>query len=178
MPETSKTLIAGVGYSDMSDLSFGPRMVERLRDMSWPGNVRVEDMSYGPIAVLHWFEDRPEGFGRAIFFGAEERGREPGTLSIYPRSAEKPDPELVQACVSEAVTGVISLENLLVVTRHFGALPADTTVVDLEPAELEWGQELSPAGEERMAEALSWVRREVDLTSTGNGHREEVRVNE
>lgn len=171
-------LLAGVGYSDMSDLSFGPRMVERLRGVSWPGNVQVEELSYGPIAVLHWFEDHPGRFGRAIFFGAEERGREPGALSIYPRSTERPDPELVQACVSEAVTGVISLENLLVVLRHFGALPADTVVVELEPAELEWGAELSPEGEERMSEALSWVRREVHSTSAGNGHREEVRVNE
>lgn len=171
-------LLAGVGYSDMSDLSFGPRMVGRLRDTPWPGNVRIEDFSYGPIAVLHWFEDRPEEFGRAVFFGAGERGRRPGTLSIYPRDTGQPDPELVQACVSEAVTGVISLENLLVVLRHFGVLPADTIVVDLEPAELEWGAELSPAGEERMAEALSWVRREVYSASTGNGHRKEARVSE
>lgn len=172
-----RLLIAGVGYPDISDLSFGPKLVERLRDVPLPPGVQIEDLSYGPIPILHWFEDEPGRFERAIFVGAEERGREPGSLSTYGWMNAEPDPEDVQARVCEAVTGVISLENLLVILQHFGALPTETSVVELEPADREWGASLSPAGARRMEEAVAWIRRELHSGSqyASNGHREEVR---
>ena len=169
-------LIAGVGYQYLGDLSFGPKLVERLQGMdSWPEEVRVEDFGYGPLAILDWFEESPgKTFERAILAGAVERGRKPGTLTTYSWSAGTPDPDLVQQCVLEAGAGVISLENLLVVAQHFGALPADTSVVELEPLEKGWNTELSTLGEERMEEAVEWLQREVHSGAprSGNGHKE------
>ncbi len=172
-------LIAGVGYQYLGDLSFGPKLVERLQGMDdWPEEVRIEDFGYGPIAILDWFEESPgKKFERAILAGAVERGRTPGTLAIYPWLPGPLDPDLVQGRVSEALTGVISLENLLIVAQHFGALPAETSVVELEPVEKEWGTELSTKGEERLEEAIEWIRREVDSGArpSGNGRHKEVR---
>ncbi len=169
-------LVAGVGYHHLSDLSFGPKLVERLRGMDWPDEIRIEDFSYGPIAILHWFEESPgKRFDRAIFAGAAERGREPGTLATYGWLVNSLDPEVVQERVSEALTGVISLENLLIISQHFGALPPDTSVLELEPVDKEWGTELSPLGEERMEQAVEWIRREVHAGPAGNGRREEIR---
>ena len=168
-------LIAGVGYQYLSDLSFGPKLVERLQGMTWPDEIRIEDFGYGPIAILDWFEESPgKKFERAILAGAMERGREPGTLAIYPWLRNPLDPDLVQERVSEALTGVISLENLLIVAQHFGALPPDTSVVELEPVEKEWGEELSPLGEERLEEAVKWIRREIHSRAlhSGNGQKE------
>ena len=171
-------LVAGVGYQHLSDISFGPKLVERLQGMTWPDNVRIEDFSYGPIAILHWFEESPgKRFERAIFAGATERGREPGTLATYGWLRSPPDPEVVQARVSEALTGVISLENLLIIAQHFGALPPETSVVELEPVEREWGLELSPLGERRLKQAAEWIHREVHSGAqhSGNGRHKEVR---
>ncbi len=170
-------LVAGVGYQHLSDLSFGPKLVGRLQGMDWPDDVRVEDFGYGPIAILDWFEESPgKRFERAILAGAVERGREPGTLTTYSWIGGTPDPDLVQERILEAGAGVISLENLLIVAQHFGALPADTAVVELEPVEKEWNTELSALGEERLAQAVEWIDREVHsgARSSGNG-REEVR---
>ncbi len=170
-------LVAGVGYQYLSDLSFGPKLVERLQSMDWPDDVRIEDFGYGPIAILDWFEESPgKRFERAILAGAVERGREPGTLVTYGWLSGTPDPELVQERVAEALTGVISLDNLLIVAQHFGALPAETSVVELEPVEKEWGAELSTLGEERLEQAVAWIRREVHsgARASGNGHHEEV----
>ncbi len=74
----------------------------------------------------------------------------------------------------EAGAGVISLENLLIVAQHFGALPADTSVVELEPVEKEWNTELSPLGEERLEQAVEWIQREVHSGArpSGNGRKE------
>ncbi len=168
-------LIAGVGYQFLGDLSFGPKLVERLQGMTWPEEVRVEDFGYGPLAILDWFEESPgKTFERAILAGAVERGREPGTLATYSWLPDTPDPDLVQGCVLEAGAGVISLENLLIVAQHFGALPADTSVVELEPVEKEWNTELSALGEERLEQAVEWIKCEVHsgVRHSGNGRKE------
>ena len=170
-------LIAGVGYQFLGDLSFGPKLVERLQDMTWPEDVRIEDFGYGPLVILDWFEESPgKKFERAILAGAVERGREPGTLATYSWIADTPDPDLVQGRIREAGAGVISLDNLLIVAQHFGALPTDTSVVELEPLEKEWNTELSAVGEERLEQAAEWIHREVHSGArhAGNG-REEVR---
>ena len=168
-------LVAGVGYQHLSDLSFGSVLVERMQAMEWPDDVCIEDFGWGPISILHWFEESPgKRFERAIFAGAVERGREPGKLYTYAWLADKPDPEVVQVRISEALTGVISLENLLIIAQHFEALPPDTTVVELEPVEQEWGSDLSEIGQQRMEEALTWIQNEVQPGSrpTGNGRKE------
>ena len=168
-------LVAGVGYQHLSDFSFGSVLVERMQEMEWPEDVQIEDFGWGPISILHWFEESPgTKFDRAIFAGAVERGREPGNLYTYAWLAEKPDPEVVQERISEALTGVISLENLLIIAHHFDALPSDTTVIELEPVEQDWGSDLGETGQRRLAETIEWIRSEVQpgTRPTGNGRKE------
>lgn len=170
-------LIAGVGYSHLGDLSFGPHIVERLRALLWPDDVVVEDFSYGPISILHWFEECPGGrFERAVFVGAMERGRTPGTLVSYEWIPRPLDPDDVQARVAEAVTGVISLDNLLIIAQHFDLLPRETTVIEMEPVDTEFGLALSQAGQECLEEATTWIRHAIRdrATTAGNGRHEEV----
>ncbi len=164
-------LLAGVGYSHLSDVSFGPVLVERLRKSSWPDFVTIEDFSYGPIGVLMRLEDEPVPFERAVFAGATERGRPPGTLNIYRWERGPDDPEQVQARIAEAVTGVIGIENLLVIADHFGVLPVNTTVIELEPVEREWGMDMSILGRRRLEETVAWIRAEVhqSLALSSNG---------
>jgi Ni,Fe-hydrogenase maturation factor len=58
-----RTLIAGVGYSNLSDLSVGPLVAAQLRGEEWPAHVEVDDLSYGPIAVVHRFAETLPGGG-------------------------------------------------------------------------------------------------------------------
>lgn len=166
-------LIGGVGYTYLGDLSFGPIVVERLRALEWPDTVAVEDVSYNPMTVMDWLRDDPQRFDRAIFVTAVERGREPGSLSTAAWTAAGHSTERVQEHVAEAVTGSIGLDNLLVIGTHFRLLPADTTVVELEPAAADWGQGLSLAAEQRASELVAWLRDQAATPATvgGNGHR-------
>lgn len=172
-------LVAGVGYSHMTDFSFGQILAERLETMEWPEEVRVADFGYGPISILHWFEERPgEPFERGIFIGAMERGREPGSLVRYEWESPSLTDDEIQARVSEAVTGVISLENLLIIADYFKVMPRQATIVELEPVNMEFGLDLSPLVEERMAQVIAWIRQEV-LHGAGwsrNGRHEEVTI--
>ena len=56
-----------------------------------------------------------------------------------------PSDEEIQRAVTEAVTGVIALDNTLVVARHFGALPDEVVVVEVEPGVQEFGDTFSDA---------------------------------
>jgi len=72
-------LIAGVGYSNLRDMSAGPALAERLRHQPWPSGVEVEDLSLGAVMVLHWLQNNPP-FDAALFLTAAARGREPGSI--------------------------------------------------------------------------------------------------
>lgn len=141
-----RVLVGGIGYRNLRDHSFGVLAVERLAGRAWPPHVSVEDISYGPIAVVQRLEDDPPDrrFSLAIVVGAVARGRPPGTLSAYRWDNGLPDAAAVQAAVAEAVTGVIALDNTMIVARHFDVLPP-AVVIEAEPAIELFGQELSPA---------------------------------
>ena len=137
--------MAGVGYRNLRDHSIGVEVADRLEKFSWPGDVVVEDLSYNPIAVVQRLEDEPpeQRFRRAVVVGAVERGRAPGTVTAYRWDGVLPVDDEIQRAVTEAVTGVIALDNTLVVTRHFGALSDEVVVVEVEPAVQEFGDTFS-----------------------------------
>jgi hydrogenase maturation protease len=140
----ARVLIGGVGYSNLRDRSFGPLLVERLQRRAWPPEVVVDDLSYGPIDVLFKLQAEPQPFRLGIFVAAVARGRPPGTVEQQPWPGLALAEDDLQARIAEAVTGVVSLENLLYVLDHFGALPRQTVVVEVEPeAEEGWGSDLS-----------------------------------
>jgi Ni,Fe-hydrogenase maturation factor len=131
-----------------------------LAARSWPPEVSIEDISYNPIAVVQRLQDEPEErrFDVAIVAGALQRqGRNRGTLSVYRWDNQLPGQAEIQDAVAEAVTGIISLDNTLVVARHFGALPDTVVVIEIEPDAHEFGDDLTPAVAGALAEAESLV---------------------
>jgi hydrogenase maturation protease len=150
-----RALIAGVGYSNLRDLSVGPLMAAELRREEWSAHIEVEDLSYGPVAVVHRLAEAEPPYARLVLVGAVDRGAGGAAVRAYRWDGVLPDAEEIQARVAEAVTGVIDLDNLLVVTGHFGALPAEVYVVEVRPLATEFGMDLSPS----VAEVLPEVRR-------------------
>ncbi len=79
-------------------------------------------------------------------------------MQIYRWHGELPQDSEIQARIEEAITGVIDLDNLLIVCKHFGVLPDDVTIVEVEPQSEEWGSEFSPVVAARVEEAIQAVR--------------------
>ncbi|MFN2445889.1 MAG: hydrogenase maturation protease [Vicinamibacterales bacterium] len=156
----TRVLIGGIGYRNLRDHSFGIVLVDSLDTDGWPPGVAVEDISYNPIAVVQRLQDEPTDrrFDLAVIVGALQRpGRAPGTLSVYLWDNVLPSAENIQEAVTEAVTGIISLDNTLVVARHFEALPPAVVVLELEPDAHEFGDELTPAVAAALAQARAVV---------------------
>lgn len=160
-------LISGIGYSNMSDLSFGRVLYGEMAQMHWPDHVHVEDLNFGPVMIYQWLEESPVKYDKVVLVSAANRGREPGTLEVYAWDGKLPDAAGIQGCVEEAITGVISLENLLIVCKHFGVLPEDVTIVEIEPQKEDFGLEFSPVVAARVGEAIDLVRREVMKAKRG-----------
>jgi hydrogenase maturation protease len=148
-------LVGGVGYRNLRDGSVGIHVIERLAERACDG-VEVEDVSYHPVGLSQNLQERPD-YDRVVLVAAVARGRLPGTVVAYRWDGRLPDDEEVQARVSEAVTGVISLDNTLIVCGALGGFPDDVRVVEVEPASEEWGEELSPEIEERLPEIVEAV---------------------
>ena len=92
-----------------------------------------------------------------MLVAAVRRGRPPGTVERYRWEGALPPPDEIQARVAEAVTGVISLDNLLIVCGALGGLPEDVRVVEVEPADEGWGEGFSPEVEAKLLEVLEAI---------------------
>ena len=145
-----RMLVGGVGYRFLRDDSVGPYIADRLAERAANG-LEVEDLSYHPVGLTQNLQER-EPYDRLVLVAAVRRGRAPGTVEAYRWSGELPSREEIQERVSEAVTGVISLDNLLIVCGALGGLPSDVRVVEVEPADDGWGEGFSPQVEARLGE--------------------------
>lgn len=154
-----RVVIGGVGYRNLRDHSLGIVMSDELEALAQPPALLVEDLCYGPVAVAQWFLDEAitSPITRAVFITAISRddGRPPGTICAYRWDHALPPPDEIQRCVVDAVTGVILLDNTLIVVEWMQALPSETIVIEVEPLDHAFGDELSAD----VAAAYAEVRR-------------------
>lgn len=145
-----RVLVGGVGYRYLRDGAVGPYMADHLAARAVNG-IEVEDLGYHPVGFTQNLQDRPP-YDRIVLVGSVVRGREPGTVTAYRWDHVLPSVKEIQDRVSEAVTGTIGLDNLLIVTEAFGAFPEDVRVVEIEPADESWGEGFSPLIESKLPE--------------------------
>lgn len=153
-------VIGGIGYRDLRDHSLGPLISDALAREDLPG-VEVHDLSYNAVAVGQWLQDlAPESRpSRLVLVSAVPRGREVGAVVAYRWDAVLPSVVRIQEAVADAVTGVIHLDNTLIVLAQFGPLPAEVIVVEVEPGVEAFGSELSPGLEQEVGRLEALVSR-------------------
>lgn len=158
-----RTLVGAVGYRNLRDHSAPFEILERLSADDLGEHVVVEDTSYNPIAIVQWLDgEAPENrFERVILVAAIERSRPPGAITAYRWDGLLPPDEQVQQAVVEAVTGVIALENTVVIAGYFHALPLAVAIVEIEPVEHAFGSEFSAAVGAAITPACELIRRLV-----------------
>ena len=147
MGEPLRTLIGGIGYRNLRDHSAAFAVMDRLQQDDLGAHVIVEYTSYNPIALGQWLDSEPPGrrFDRVVFVSAVNReGRRPGDVVSYRWTGSLPPDAAVQQAVTEAVTGIIALDNTLVIGTYFKTLPSSVSVVEIEPLAHEFGSELTP----------------------------------
>ena len=156
-----RTLVGGIGYRNLRDHSAAFAVLDRLQQDDLGEHVLLEDTSYNPIALGQWLEDElpDRRFDRVVFVSAVNRaGRQPGDVVAYRWSGKLPPDAAVQQAVAEAVTGIIALDNTLLIGTYFKTFPASVAVVEIEPLEHEFGADLSPAVAAAIPRACDAIR--------------------
>ncbi len=136
-----KVFIGTVGYHNLRNHSVGSALLPQLQKMQWAIGVELDELNWGPIAIVQKFQSSPVKYDRIVLLSAIERpGRNVGDITVYKWEGKLPDEELIQRCVGDAVTGVISVENLLIIGEYFKIWPSETYFLDIEPGPEEAGE--------------------------------------
>ena len=127
-------LIGVVGATPvLESYPLGPTLMARLEAEPWPGIVAtIENMSWGPVAIVQSMQASTARYDRAVLIGAVQRGRAPGTVMAGHWRGGRLAPALMQERMFEAVTGIVSLDNLLVIGEHFSIWPSELLTVEVE----------------------------------------------
>lgn len=153
-------LVGGIGLPWLRDLDFGTQFVRRVEGEDWPDGVVLEDLSYAAHRVLHRLQELEPV--KVVLVGAMPREIDPpGTIRRYRLDLTPPPPDEVHERLTEAVGGIIDLDHTLAVVRHWKGFPADTTVIEIEPADRAFGLGFSDPVEATVESVLDMVRQEV-----------------
>ena len=150
-----RVLVCGVGYRFLRDNAVGVWVTDTMAPQASNG-IEFEDLGYHPVGFTQNLNERPP-YDRIVFVGSADRGREPGTITKVRYDHVLPDPTEIQERVADSVTGTISLDNLVIVAEAFKSLPEDVWIVEIEPADVTWGDGFSPTIEAKLEEIMETV---------------------
>jgi len=136
-----------------------PTLFSHLQKLDLPAYVKVDELNWGPVAVVQMFQAEDPPFERVVILCAIERKRRKiGDIDIFKWIGGLPDEEQIQACVGDAATGVISVENLLVIGEYFKVWKDEVYLVDVEPGPEIAGEKFTPEMEEKIPDIISILR--------------------
>lgn len=152
-----RVMVVGIGNPLLTDEGVGIHVVRRLAEKELPPGVEVVDGGTNTYDLIDAFS----GADQVIIVDALKAGDEPGAIYRAPLDdlGLKPD------------EGMVSLHEInfieaMYMVRMLGYNPP-TIVIGIEPAQIEWGLDLSPALEARMPRLMEVVEQEI-LAMLGN----------
>ena len=120
-------------YQFIKGYPLGPELMDRLEKLAWPDHdVEIREMNWGPVAIVQDFQANSTEYDRIVLISAVQRGKPKGTVTCRHWVGGELDVLAIQDRIFEAVTGIISVENLLVIGEHFEIWPKELIVVEVE----------------------------------------------
>jgi hypothetical protein len=159
-PLGGRALIGVVGYSPLPvAFPLGPTLMRRLEAASAANErLQVENMTWSPIHIVQRFQDRSLAADRLVLVGAADECREAGRITCSRWQGGNLPPDAVQERIYEAVTGIVSLDNTLLIGEQFAVWPSEVFAVELEMLPSTFG-EIVMAEAERTADRASLLAR-------------------
>ncbi|HVL05267.1 MAG TPA: SpoIIE family protein phosphatase [Acidimicrobiales bacterium] len=138
-----QAFVGSFGKPGMRDLDFGRQVVDCLQQLDWPEGVVVEELPCSPALILNRLQElRPS---KVVLLGAVVRDEVAGAVRRYAfHHALVPD-----------------VDHTLSVARQWGGLPADTVIIEVEPADTGYGPGFSEELVGSFDPILDMVREEL-----------------
>jgi hypothetical protein len=114
--------------------------MERLQAIRWPLDVTICEMNWGPIAIVQDFQAKGAQYDRAVLVASVDRGEPPGAVTCRRWLGGDIGALALQARMHEAVTGTVSLDNLLIIAEHFKIWPEEVITVELQLTDNSFGE--------------------------------------
>ena len=145
-----RLLAMGVGNTLMTDEAAGPRAMEAFRAIAGD----LEGITFLDAGTLSFtLADEMAGHDALIVFDAARLRAAPGTVQVLEGQAMDDFVRSGKLTVHE-----VGITDLLDMARITGELPRQRALVAIEPAEIGWGLELSPAVAAAMPDAARAAR--------------------
>ena len=146
-------MILGVGNILLKDEGIGVHVAHALGEISLGSaeeDVEVVDGGTSPAAL-----DVAEGVDKLIVVDAVRGGGEPGAIYRFAPDDVSAEPKLLTSLHDLGL-----LENLRIM-EMVGTPPRETVIIGVEPAEVDWGLELTPTLQEKLPELVRRVEEEL-----------------
>ncbi len=136
----TKVGIGLVGYYQfVRGYPIGPALKEHIDAADWFNDVEIKEMNWGPIAIVQEFQAEKINFDRFLLITAVDRGLPAGTVTCRRWVGGEINVLDIQDRVFEAVTGIISMDNLLVIGEHFKIWPKEVITIEAQIADTAMG---------------------------------------
>ena len=145
-----RIVIIGVGNLLMKDEGVGIHAIQSLQEIDLPPDVKLIDGGTSPDLISY-----TRAGDKMIIVDAARAGGEPGTIYRF-------RPEDIAAgkgnLTSAHEMGVVENLNLMALT---GNEPAEVVIIGIEPAEIDWGTELSPKLKKMLPDIVKVILKEI-----------------
>lgn len=153
-------VVLGVGNLLMKDEGAGVEAANRLGQAALPDNVKVIDGATAGLDLLSYFSD----YDYVIVIDVVRAGGEIG--AIYRFGPEDANKSFGAINTSLHEIGIIDVWNM---AKIFKDHVAQTTIIAIEPVEIDWGVGLTPQIEAKIPELVELARQEIDRIMSANG---------
>lgn len=154
------TLVIGLGNPMRGDDGVGVRVVQSLAARSLPEDVEVVDGGTQGLAIVNLMEGRQ----RVIFVDAANVNRAPGEFVRFTPQEAHLLGEDQRLSVHEA-----GLRDALLLAQALQVLPDEVIIYGVQPASLDWHDNLSPQVETTLPRLVQSI---LDELAAGSGDDE------
>ena len=147
-----RMLIIGVGNLLLKDEGVGVQVARQLQKRALPPEVEVCDGGVGGIGLLDYFRRT----SKLLLIDAAEMNLKPGAVVRFTPREVKDSGHRVKFSTHD-----VGLAEVLKLAEALGLCPEEVVIIGIQPKEIAWGEELSPAVQASLPGVVEMVMKEI-----------------
>ncbi len=151
-----RILVLGVGNSILKDEGFGVHVVQELakqrKKLGIPPNVELMDGATLGLDLLYYMDGRD----KIILIDIINAGAEPGEIFKF-----TPQDIKTKNFINKVSMHQVTLFDVLTMAEVTDRLPEEVVVIAIQPGEINWGEELTPAVAAQIPRVIELIMEEL-----------------